>query len=59
VYFAGEHLADEQGFMEGAVVTGLEAAENVQIASGSDLLERSSHPAIASYLHSRRNPLVP
>jgi len=59
VYFAGEHLADEQGFMEGAVVTGLEAAENVQKANGSDLLERSSHPAIAPYLHGRRNPLMP
>jgi len=27
VIFAGEHLADRQGFMEGAVVTGEEAAE--------------------------------
>jgi monoamine oxidase len=27
VIFAGEHLADKQGFMEGAVVTGEEAAE--------------------------------
>jgi monoamine oxidase len=36
VYFAGEHLADEQGFMEGAVVTVKDAAENVQKASGSD-----------------------
>jgi monoamine oxidase len=26
VLFAGEHLADWQGFMEGAVVTGEEAA---------------------------------
>ncbi len=28
-HFAGEHLADWQGFMEGAVVTGEEAAEQV------------------------------
>ena len=30
VYFAGEHLADEQGFMEGAVVTGQDAVASVQ-----------------------------
>jgi monoamine oxidase len=29
VHFAGEHLADEQGFMEGAVVTGIQAANNL------------------------------
>ncbi|HEX8144832.1 MAG TPA: FAD-dependent oxidoreductase [Pyrinomonadaceae bacterium] len=29
VLFAGEHLADWQGFMEGAVVTGEEAAKNL------------------------------
>lgn len=28
-YFAGEHLADWQGFMEGAIVTGEEAAEEI------------------------------
>jgi monoamine oxidase len=28
-YFAGEHLADWQGFMEGAIVSGEEAAEQV------------------------------
>lgn len=28
-YFAGEHLADWQGFMEGAIVTGGEAAEAI------------------------------
>ena len=28
-FFAGEHLADWQGFMEGAVNTGEEAAENI------------------------------
>jgi monoamine oxidase len=28
VFFAGEHIADEQGFMEGAVVTGRDAADN-------------------------------
>jgi monoamine oxidase len=55
VYFAGEHLADEQGFMEGAVVTGQDAAANVLKASDSDLLEDSSHPAIAPYVHARRN----
>jgi monoamine oxidase len=55
VYFAGEHLADEQGFMEGAVVTGKDAAENVQKASASDLLHTSPHPAIAPYTNSRRN----
>jgi monoamine oxidase len=55
VYFAGEHLADEQGFMEGAVVTGKEAAESVQKASASDLLHRSPHPAIASYVNAGRN----
>jgi monoamine oxidase len=55
VYFAGEHLADEQGFMEGAVVTGQDAAESVQKACGSDLLKVSSHPAIAPYLHAQRN----
>jgi monoamine oxidase len=38
VYFAGEHLADEQGFMEGAVVSGQEAAVNILKASCSDLL---------------------
>lgn len=55
VYFAGEHLADEQGFMEGAVVTGKDAAENVQKASASALLHKSSHPAIAPYIYSRGN----
>ena len=29
-YFAGEHLAEWQGFMEGAVVTGEVAAENIE-----------------------------
>ncbi len=29
VHFAGEHLADWQGFMEGAIVSGEEAGENV------------------------------
>jgi monoamine oxidase len=29
VFFAGEHIADEQGFMEGAVVTGRNAADNL------------------------------
>jgi len=29
VMFAGEHIADEQGFMEGAVVTGRDAADNL------------------------------
>jgi monoamine oxidase len=29
VFFAGEHIADEQGFMEGAVVTGRDAADNL------------------------------
>ena len=28
-YFAGEHLADWQGFMEGAIVSGEEAAESI------------------------------
>jgi monoamine oxidase len=28
-YFAGEHLADWQGFMEGAIVTGEEAADSI------------------------------
>ena len=28
-YFAGEHLADWQGFMEGAIVTGEEAAQEI------------------------------
>ena len=32
VYFAGEHLADEQGFMDGAIDTGLIAARNVMRA---------------------------
>jgi monoamine oxidase len=36
VFFAGEHIADWQGFMEGAVDTGFEAAEGV-----SRLLTRS------------------
>jgi monoamine oxidase len=27
IHFAGEHIADWQGFMEGAVATGAEAAE--------------------------------
>src|SRR5215469_3023321 len=58
VYFAGEHLADEQGFMEGAVVTGELAAGNILKASASDLLHRSTHPAIAPYLHARRNVIA-
>jgi len=29
IYFAGEHLADWQGFMEGAIETGFEAAEKI------------------------------
>jgi monoamine oxidase len=29
VYFAGEHIAEDQGFMEGAVDTGEEAAEDI------------------------------
>jgi hypothetical protein len=29
VFFAGEHIADEQGFMEGAVVTGRDAADSL------------------------------
>ena len=57
IYFAGEHLADEQGFMEGAVVTGQEAAANVQKASTSSLLRRSPHPAIVSYSQSKTTPL--
>jgi monoamine oxidase len=32
VFFAGEHIADWQGFMEGAVVTGEEAAKEVLAA---------------------------
>ena len=59
VYFAGEHLADEQGFMEGAVVTGQDAAQSVEQASGSDLLKRSPHPAIAPFLHLRKNVIAP
>lgn len=31
VHFAGEHLADWQGFMEGAIVSGEEAAEKIWI----------------------------
>jgi monoamine oxidase len=58
VYFAGEHLADEQGFMEGAVVTGKEAAESVQKAAASKLLHRSAHPAIASYVNASRNVIA-
>ena len=55
VYFAGEHLADEQGFMEGAVATGQNAAEAIVKADSSDLVERSKHPAIAPYLQIRGN----
>jgi CheY-like chemotaxis protein len=29
VHFAGEHIAAEQGFMEGAAVTGIEAAKSL------------------------------
>jgi hypothetical protein len=57
VYFAGEHLADEQGFMEGAVVTGQDAAANVQAASTSSLLHRSPHPSIVSYSQLKRKPM--
>jgi monoamine oxidase len=32
VYFAGEHLADEQGFMDGAIDSGEEAADQVMEA---------------------------
>ena len=28
-YFAGEHLSDWQGFMEGAIITGEEAADEI------------------------------
>jgi monoamine oxidase len=35
VLFAGEHLADWQGFMEGAVVTGEQAAEALTGAAGT------------------------
>lgn len=35
VHFAGEHLADEQGFMDGAVDTGLAAARGVMQAQRS------------------------
>jgi monoamine oxidase len=58
VYFAGEHLADEQGFMEGAVVTGKDAAENVKKAAASKLLHQRAHPAIAPYLNGRQNLLT-
>jgi monoamine oxidase len=29
VFFAGEHIAEWQGFMEGAVVTGYKAANKI------------------------------
>ena len=58
VYFAGEHLADEPGFMEGAVVTGQDAAANVLKASTSTLLRRNPHPAIVTYSQLKRRPLV-
>lgn len=29
IYFSGEHVADWQGFMEGAIVSGEEAAEEL------------------------------
>lgn len=35
VFFAGEHIADWQGFMEGAVQTGCDAAKEVLRASKS------------------------
>lgn len=38
VLFAGEHLADWQGFMEGAVVTGEEAARALTSRAGKRLL---------------------
>jgi monoamine oxidase len=34
VHFAGEHLADAQGFMEGAVATGVRAAKEIDKALG-------------------------
>ena len=34
VYFAGEHLADEQGFMDGAIDSGEEAAHKIIKAYG-------------------------
>jgi len=55
VYFAGEHLADEQGFMEGAVVTGQDAAQAILVADSSALVERSKHPAIAPHLQIWKN----
>jgi monoamine oxidase len=58
VYFEGEHLADEQVFMDGAVVTDQNTAQSVLKASSSDLLERSKHPAIASYSHAQRNVIA-
>jgi monoamine oxidase len=57
VYFAGEHLADEQGFMEGAVVTGQDAAASVQKASTSSLMRRSRHPAIVCHSQMKKPPL--
>jgi monoamine oxidase len=32
IYFAGEHIADAQGFMEGAVQTGQQAADDIMNA---------------------------
>jgi hypothetical protein len=55
VYFAGEHLDDEQGFLEGAVVTRQDAAQAVLKVASSNLLEQSKHPAIASHPQTRRN----
>jgi monoamine oxidase len=42
VVFAGEHIADAQGFMEGAVVTGQDAADELIKLAGAPALPRSA-----------------
>ena len=43
VYFAGEHIADEQGFMDGAVDSGQDAATQVTTAYKSTNRSRSKY----------------
>jgi len=42
VYFAGEHIAEEQGFMDGAIDSGEEAARLVMDAYKKDKFGRRS-----------------
>jgi monoamine oxidase len=54
VYFAGEHIADEQGFMDGAIDSGQDAATDVAAAYKSARRIASSRKPVKSTVKSRR-----